>query len=91
MQRLKAAGITLNISKCEFLKNRVKCLGHVIDKDGIQAHHQKVSAIVNLKPPSNITKLRRILGMVNQLSKFSPRLAELIQPMRELLSKNSQL
>ena len=28
--------------------------------------------------------------MVNQLGKFSPRLAELTQPMKELLSKNCQ-
>ena len=45
IKRLEAAGITLNISKCEFLKNRVKYLGHVIDKDGIQTDPQKVSAI----------------------------------------------
>ena len=57
MQRLEAAGVILNISKCEFLKDRVKYLGHVIDKDGIWADPQKVSTIVNMKPPSNITEL----------------------------------
>jgi hypothetical protein len=32
----------------------------------------KVRAIQEMKPPSNISELRRFLGMVNQLSKFSP-------------------
>jgi len=77
MQRLEAAGVTLNISKCKFLKDRVKYFEHVVDKDGIRADPQKVSAIVNMKPHSNITEQRCILGMVNQLGKFSPRLAEI--------------
>ena len=40
--------------------------------------------------PSNVTELRRFLGMVNQLGKFSSHISELTQPLRELLSsKNS--
>ena len=34
--------------------------------------------------------MRRFLGVVNYLSKFSPNLATLSQPWRELLSKNCQ-
>jgi len=41
------------------------------------------AAIVNMKPP---TELRCILG---RLGKLSPRLAEITQPMRKLLSKTS--
>ena len=36
--------------------------------------------------PTNLSDLRRFLGMANQLGKFSPRLAEITQPLRELLS-----
>ena len=32
----------------------------------------------------NISELRRFLGMANQLGKFTPNLAEITQPMREL-------
>lgn len=38
--------------------------------------------------PRSVPELRRFLGMVNQLGKFTPHLAELTQPLRELLSKN---
>ena len=41
-----------------------------------------------MKPPTSISELRRFMGMVNQFSKFSPNLAQLTQPLRELLSKN---
>ena len=40
--------------------------------------------------PTNVGEVHRFLGMVNQLSKFSPKLADLTQPIRELLSKDKQ-
>ena len=48
---------------------------------------EKTQAIANMPAPDNVPGLRRFLGMVNQ---FSPNLAELTKPLRELLSsKNS--
>lgn len=42
--------------------------------------------------PQSVSDLRRLLGMVNHLGKFSPRLADICQPLRGLLSaKNSWL
>ena len=49
---------------------------------------KQTSAIEGLSSPSNITELRRFLGMANQMGKFSPNLAQVTQPLRELLSKN---
>ena len=71
MQKLEKAGVTLNnsIRKCAFLKNQVKFLGYVVNKDGIQADPEKVSVIVKMNNPSNITELRRLLGIANQLRK----------------------
>ena len=85
MERIKAANVTLNPKKCEFSKPQVKFLGHLIDANGIQADPEKTAAISSMKPPCNITELRRFLGMANQLGKFSPHLAEYSQPLRELL------
>ena len=41
-----------------------------------------------MSPPTNVPELRRFLGMVNQLGKFTSMLAEMTQPLRELLSKS---
>ena len=88
MRRLESAGVTLNSAKCEFAKDQVQFLGHLVSKAGVQADPQKIAAIVKMKPPNNITELRRFLGMINQCGKFSPNLAEITQPLRVLLSKN---
>ena len=39
-----------------------------------------------MNEPSNISELRRFLGMSNQFSKFTPHLSEISKPLRDLLS-----
>ena len=79
----------LNPEKCEFSKTSLTFLGHVIDKEGVHPDPQKTDATSKMKPPKDVTELRRFLGMVNQLGKFTPRLAELTHPLRELLGKRN--
>ena len=73
---LSEAGLTLSLEKCEFSKRRIKFLGQLVDETGVKPDPDKVQAIQAMKPPSNVSELRRFLGMVNQLSKFTPSLAE---------------
>ena len=86
LERLQTAGVTLNSQKCEFYKRRIRFLGHIIDGNGIHPDPQKVSAVLQMERPRNVGDLRRFMGMANQLGKFPPNLAELSQPLRELLS-----
>ena len=86
LTRLSLSGITLNSEKCEFSKNRLTFLGHIIDSQGISADPSKTAAITQMDPPKSVTELHRFLGMINQLGKFTPNIAELSHPLRELLS-----
>ena len=72
-----------------FTKSRVTFLGHVIDENGISSDPKKTAAIQEMPQPSSITELRRFMGMVNQMSKFSPNIAHLSKPLRELLSSKA--
>ena len=80
LNRIEAAGVTLNPEKCEFRKERVKFLCHIVDRDGIRADPDKVTAILQMGPLSSVPELRRFLGMAK---------AQLSQPLRELLSKKN--
>ena len=86
LNRIQSSGVTLNPDKCEFNKEKLTFLGHVISKEGIAPDPKKTTAICQMKAPSTVSELRRFMGMVNQLSKFSPRVAEVSKPLRELLS-----
>ena len=90
LHRLQSAGLTLNRQKCQFSKTQVKFLGQVIDQTGIRPDPDKVAAIRNVPTPVNVGDVRRFLGMVNHLSKFSPNLANKTKPLRELLIKRNQ-
>ena len=75
---LSNSGLTLNekCKFCKFCKTNIKFIGHIIDGDGIRADPDKVKYITEMERPSNITDLRRFLGLANHLGKFSPKLAE---------------
>ena len=90
LERIRQAGVTLNQEKCEFSTNNVKFLGQMVNNTGIRPDPEKVKAIQEMKAPTSITEVRRFLGMTNQLSKFSPNLAEKTKPLRDLLSKKNQ-
>ena len=90
LKQIEEAGATLNRDKCSFGQSKIKFLGHIIHKDGTSADPDKTRAISEMKTPSSVTELRRFLGTVNHLSKFSPNLATLTQPLRQLLGKNNQ-
>ena len=53
----------------------VKFSGYVISVEGVKDDPEKIKAICDVSPPTNKTKAGRLMGMVNYLNKFSPRLA----------------
>ena len=89
LQQIQAAGATLNQEKCQFRKSSLKFLGHLIDQRGIRPDPDKTSAIAEMPTPQNLSDLRHFMGMINQFGKFSSKLAELTEPLRQLLSKKN--
>ncbi len=75
LMRLKKERLTLNREKCQFHKSRITFVGHVIDGNRISPDPTKTEAIQKLRAPGSVTEMRRFMGMVNQLNKFSPHLA----------------
>ena len=65
---------------------KVDFIGHQVDKDGLKPLNSRISAVLDYPIPKNITELRRLLGMANQLSKYSTELAAAAAPLRDLLS-----
>ena len=61
----------------------------IVDQNGVKADPDKTQALEGMKTPTNVSELRQFLGMANQSGKFSPNLAQLTQPLRELLAKKN--
>ena len=89
LDKLQQAGVTLNRDKCKFSTNCVQFLRQQVDSQGIRPDPEKVKAIQQMAPPTNVKELRRFMGMTNHLSKFTPNLSETTKSLRDLLSKKN--
>ena len=76
LNAIQQAGLTLNHEKCQFYKSSFFFLGHIVNNQGISPDPGKTRAIMDMKPPTTVTQLRRFLGMVTQMNWFSFKIAE---------------
>ena len=56
-EKLKKAELKLKPSKCEFFKQELTYLGHIVSKNGIQNESKKVEAIHRWPVPTNVTEM----------------------------------
>ena len=89
LERVSAAGMTLRKDKCQFGVESVCFLGHLLSGIGIQPDPEKVRAIREMNPPRCSREAKRFIGMVNYLSKFSKKLAELCVPIYSVMGKRN--
>ena len=57
-QRLKAAGLKLKRSKCDFMKKHIQYLGHLILEEGIQPLPEKLESIKTMPAPRNTKEIK---------------------------------
>ena len=76
LEHHKQTRVTLNKGKCSVSVDRVTFLGHIIDKAGVHPDPKKVEAIQSMTSLMSLSDVRRFLGMVTQLGKFTYNLAE---------------
>ena len=79
--RLQKYNVTLKSNKCQFSAQEVKFLGQTINESGIRPNQDKVKAIIEMPELTDVSGICRFLGMINQLGKFIPHLAEITKPM----------
>ena len=85
--RIQEYGFKVKENKCDFFLERIKYLGHIIDKNGRRPDPDRSTAIKNMPEPTNITSLQSFLGLANYYQSFIPKMYELRAPLNELLKK----
>ena len=74
----------LNKEKAELRKTEISFLGHLVMSDGLKINPEKVETVLKMPKPENVEGVRRFSGFVNYLSKFLPKLSDVLEPIRQL-------
>jgi hypothetical protein len=83
--RIKAAGLSLNKSKCHLYKTEIKILGNIVGNGVIKPDPDKIKAIKDYNRPTNIKELRSFLGLANYCRDYIPNYSEKTHMLNTLL------
>ena len=86
LYQLDKENLAIKLQKCEFAKKKITWLGFQITPTVITPTKKKCDSINKLEIPNTLKQLRSFMGCIHHLIKFTPKLAELSEP---LLSKNN--
>ena len=76
--------IKLTKDKFRLRVSEAKYMGHVLSAHGIRPDPAKVQAILEMERPRYVEGVRRVLGMVNYLARYTPNLSDLCEQIRQL-------
>ena len=77
--------LMLNPDKMQFRLPQVSLFGHQWSAKGLSPDPKKIAVVKRMDLPEDVETMRSFLGLVNYLNRFSPCLAELSEPLREVL------
>lgn len=78
---IQSLGLTLRLSKCDFLSTNIQFLGHSINQHGIIPGVKKCDAIKNYPLPKNINDVKRFIGITGFFRKFVANYANTARPL----------
>lgn len=84
-ERFNQFGITINISKCDFGKEKIEFLGHEVSSKGVCPLEEKIEAIISYPKPETVAQLRRFLGMINFYRSNIPKAAKYQEELNKYL------
>jgi len=87
---LRQYNLRLNLDKCVFGVDRGKFLGFMLTQRGIEANPEKCKAIIEMRNPTTVKEVQRLIGRLTTISRFLPKLAEQTQPIIQLLKKSAR-
>ena len=82
--RLEAAGLFIDIDKCEFNTTSTRYLGLIISTDGIRMDPAKIEAILAWETPRTLKDVQAFLGFANFYRRFIHKFSRLAGPLTAL-------
>ena len=93
LPRCRECGIALKKNKLTLRITEVPFMGHLFTKHGLNIDPDEAKAVLEMPWPEDVEGVdgvQRLNGFVNYLSKFLPRLADHMEPIRHLTWQDTE-
>ena len=90
LHRSQERNLTLNKDKCKIGMNQIVFMGLLLNKHGVGPTEEKVRAVRETEPPTNVAELRSFLGLITFSSRLLPNLATTAEPLRKLTRQDTK-
>ena len=84
LTRLEAEGYFAHPGKCQFLRDEVNFLGHVVSRAGVSMQQHKVAAIRDWPVLQSVKDVRAFLGLAGFYRRFVRGFSEIARPLTDL-------
>ena len=85
---MEQANLRFNIKKCHFITDRIRYLGFICTKNGLEPDPAKTAKIRKLKRPTTVSDVRSFLGLLQYYRRFIPGFAKLARPLYDQTKVN---
>ena len=83
------AGLKLKPAKCNFFKQEVQYLGHIVSANGISTDSLKTEKITNWPAPSSKKEVQQFLGLAGYYRRFIKNFATIARPLHKLAERST--
>eukprot|EP00253_Pinus_taeda_P017798 PITA_17798 len=87
LQTLREHQLYAKFSKCDFFKEEIQYLGHVISKEGIAVDPEKIRTIMEWPIPKDVADIRSFMGLAGYYRRFGEGFSKVAYPITSLQKK----
>ncbi len=80
--KLREVNLVIKLKKCKFGQRKIKFLGYTIGTNGLKTDPENIEKIIKCPVSTDMTGVRKFMGLYNYYRKFIKNLSKLSKPLR---------